>query len=73
MLSAALRVDKARTPQDLQVARGVGEAEARPRGKFFDAALALREVFQQFQPMRVTERLGHLSEAGEDRLFWSGA
>jgi hypothetical protein len=41
----------------------------RARGEVFDAAFPLAEALQQFQAMRVTERLGDLREAGEHRLF----
>ena len=70
MLPATLGIDEACAPKNLQMSRRVGEAQVRPRRKFFDAALALRDVLQQLQPMRVTKRLGHLREAGEDCLLW---
>ena len=69
MLAVAPRLDKPRTPKDLQVARGVGEVEARPGGKPLDAPFPLGEMFQQLQPMRMPESLGHFGKAGENRLF----
>jgi hypothetical protein len=32
----------------------------------------LGDVFKKFQPVRVTERLGHFSQACKDRLLRSG-
>ena len=71
-LSASFGIDEARTPKDLQVSRGVGEAQFGPRRKFLNAAHALGDVLQQFQPVGVTESLGHLGEAGQDHLFGFG-
>ena len=73
MLPATLGVDEARAPKDLQVARRVGEAQVGPRGKLFNAAHALGDVLQQFQPMGVAERVGHVSQGGKNRVFRSGA
>jgi hypothetical protein len=55
------------------MSRRVGEAQIGPRGKFLDAAHALGDVLEQFQPVGVAERLGHFGEAGEYPLFRSGA
>ena len=49
--------------------RGVRECEARPGREVFDTPLALPEMFQQFEPMGMTERLRDLGKAGEDALF----
>jgi len=73
VLSASFCIDEARAPKDLQVSRGVGEAQVGPRGKFLNAAHALGDVLQQFQPVGVAERLRHFSQSGKDRLFRSGA
>ena len=47
--------------------------EPRAGGKAFDAPLALAEMFEQFEPMGMTERLGDLGETGEYALFGTGA
>jgi hypothetical protein len=73
VLSASFCIHKARAPKDLQVARGVGEAQVGPRGKLLDTAHALGDVFQQFQPVGVAKCLGHVSQAGKNRSFRSGA
>jgi hypothetical protein len=73
VFAAALRLDQARAPEDLKVARGVGKRQMRPSGEFLDAAHPLREVLQQLKPMLVTERLRHSSEVLVNRLFRSGA
>ena len=73
MLARRAGLDEARAPQDLQVARRVGEAQFGARRKLLDAALALGEVLQQLQPVSMAERLRHFGEAREDRLFRSAA
>ena len=47
----------------------VREGQARAGGKVLDAPLALAEMFEQFEPMGVAERLRDLGEAGEYALF----
>jgi hypothetical protein len=49
----------------------VGEGQARPRRQILDAALALPEVFEQLQAMRMAERLRDLREARKYVLFWA--
>jgi hypothetical protein len=73
LFSASFCIDEARAPKDLKMSRRVGEAQIGPRGKFLDAAHALGDVLEQFQPVGVAERLGHFGEAGEYPLFRSGA
>lgn len=51
------------------MARGVGKGQPGARGKRFDAALALAHVFEQIQPVRVTEPLRDFGEAGKYALF----
>jgi hypothetical protein len=51
----------------------VGESEARAFGQILDAALALPEMFEQFEPMRMSERLRDLGETGEYLLFRTDA
>ena len=41
--------------------------------QLLNAALALGQMLQQLEPVRMTERLRHLGEAIIDRLFRSGA
>jgi hypothetical protein len=53
----------------LQVARAIGQREADPGGQVFDAALALPEMFQDFEAMGVSERLRDRREAGKYVLF----
>ena len=47
----------------------IGEGEARAGRQILDAALALPEMFEQFEPMRMAERLGDLGEACKNLLF----
>jgi hypothetical protein len=51
------------------VAGSIGEGQAGPGGKVLHAALALAHVFKEFQPMRMTERLRDLCQAGEHGLL----
>src|SRR6185437_186273 len=62
VFATPLGLDEARPSQDLQMARGVGECQMRPRRQVLDAAYPLREVFQQLKPMGMTERLRHRGE-----------
>jgi hypothetical protein len=73
MLAAALGLDQPGPAQDLQMARGVGEAHARLRGQFLDRALSLRQRLQQFEPVCMAERLGNLGQAFENQPFRPGA
>src|SRR6516162_4117548 len=70
-LSAAL--DQRRASKKLQVPGCVRHRQSRPSGKVFDAPLALAEMFEQFEPMAVAERLCDLSETGEYALFGTEA
>ncbi len=47
----------------------VGEGEAGPARQLLDAALALPKVFEQFETMRMAERVRDLGEASEYVLF----
>jgi hypothetical protein len=48
----------------------VGDRKAGSPCHHFNAALALRQLLQNFQPMRVGERFGDRRELGEQRRFW---
>ena len=58
-----------RTPQYLEVTRGVGEGQAGSSREILDAPLALSQVFQQFQAVGVAERLCNLGQARENSLL----
>ena len=47
----------------------IGERDPGAGREVFDTALALAEMFQQFEPMGVAERLGDLGKTGKDTLF----
>ena len=51
---------------------GVREREARPGCEVFDTPLALPEMFQQFEPVSVAERLRDYGETSENLLFRAG-
>jgi hypothetical protein len=53
----------------LQVPGCVRHGQPGPGGEIFDAPLALAEMFEQFEAMGVTERLGDLSQTYEHTLF----
>ena len=48
----------------------IGVGEARPGRQILDAALALPEMFEQFEPMGMGERVGDLRETCKNLLFW---
>ena len=62
-------LDERGAAKKLQVPGCVRHRQSRPGGEVFDAALALAEMFEQFEPMGMTERLGDLGETGEYALF----
>jgi hypothetical protein len=64
VLAATLSLHETRTPEDLQVARGVGERQMRPGRQLLDSAYPLRQVLQQFQPVSVAKRLRHGKATG---------
>ena len=47
--------------------RGVGDSEAGTPGQCFDAALTLREVLEEIEPMGVTETPRHQCQLLEQR------
>ena len=47
----------------------IGEGEARASRQILDAALALPEMFEQFEPMRMGKRVGNLGETYKNLLF----
>ena len=61
-LAVAARAHEAGAPQHLQVLRGVGQREAGELGQALDRALALRRMFQQFQPISLAQHAGQFGE-----------
>lgn len=47
----------------------IGEGEVPPRRQILDASLALSEMFEQFEAMRMAERPRYLGETGKHLLF----
>jgi hypothetical protein len=68
-LSLTPSFDERGAAKKLQVSGCVRHGQTRPRGKIVDAPLALAEMFQQFEPMGVAERLGDLGKTGEYALL----
>jgi len=66
-------LDECSPTKKLQVAGRVRHSQTRPGRKLFDAPLALSQMFEQFEPMGVAERLRDLCEAGKDALFGTEA
>ena len=66
LLAPPLASDETDAAQGLQMLRGVGDGEAGLHGEDFDAFLALREVFEQVQPVGVAEPAGDLGEGREE-------
>ena len=48
---------------------GISEREARTGRQILDAALALPEMFEQFEPMRMGKRVSDLRETRKNLLF----
>src|SRR5207253_6885660 len=55
--------------QKLQMSGCIREGVARAGRQLLDAALALPEMFEQFEPMRMGKRVGDLSETCKNLLF----
>ena len=68
-LTVATALDKGSTAEKLQMPGGIGEGEAGADRQILDAALALPEMFEQFEPMRMGERVGDLRETCKNLLF----
>ena len=68
-LAVAAALDERGAAEKLQVSRCIGEGEARTGRQILDAALALSEMFEQFEPMRVGKRMGDLGETLKNPLF----
>src|SRR6516162_1292922 len=62
-------LDKRGAAKKLQVTGCVRHRQARPGGEVFDAPLALAEMLEQFEPVRMAERLRDLGETGKYTLF----
>ncbi len=72
-LAVTPALDESGTTKKLQVPRRICQREAGPRRQILDAALGLAEMFEQFETMRVTERLSDPRQTGEYVLFWTHA
>ena len=68
-LAVAAALDECGAAEKLQVSRCIGEGEARTGRQILDAALALSEMFEQFEPMRVGKRMGDLGKTLKNLLF----
>ena len=53
--------------------RGVGDRQAGSLRQNLDAPLALGQLLQKFEPMRVRQRFGDRGELGEQRQFRTAA
>jgi hypothetical protein len=54
------------------VLRRIGDGEAGSLCNHFDAALALRQLLQNFEPMHMSQRFGDRGELREQRQFRAG-
>jgi len=72
-LAVATAFDKRSTAKKLQMTGGISEREARTGRQILDAALALPEMFEQFEPMRMGKRVSDLRETRKNLLFRPGA
>ena len=68
-LAVATALYKLRTAEKLQMSGGIGNGEVGSGRQILDAALALSEMFEQLEPMRVGKRMGDLGETLKNPLF----
>ena len=68
-LAVASALDKRSAAEKLQMSGCIGEGEARTGRQILDAALALPEMFEQFEPMRMGKRVSDLRETRKNLLF----
>ena len=61
--------DEAGTPELLEMLRGVADAEAGALGQRLDAALALSEMLEQLEPMRVSKAPRHQRQLFEQAML----
>ncbi len=69
MLAIASRLRHPSGLELLQVLGGIGDAQPGQARELLDAALALGEIVQQFQPRRAAERAGDDGKLLKQRLF----
>src|SRR5215472_2046690 len=68
-LAVAAAFYKRGAAEKLQMAGLIGESEARPGRQILDAALALSEMLEQFEPVRMGKRVSDLRETRKNLLF----
>jgi hypothetical protein len=68
-LAVAAVLEEARSREEAQVVRGVGDALADLAGDVLDRALALGEDVDDLGPVSIAHRLGDGGECGEERIF----
>ena len=68
-LAGAAALDKRSAAEKLQMPGCIGEGEARASRQILDAALALPEMLEQFEPMRMGKRVRDLGETCKNLLF----
>src|SRR5215475_8694825 len=71
VLAVAARGHEPGAPQMLQMLRGVGDRQPRFLRQILDAALALSELFQQLEAVRMAQGLRDGGEIAEQHLFWT--
>ena len=57
----------------LEMLGGVGDGQPEAIGQHLDAALALGQLLQEFQTMRMSRGLRHRGELAEQNVFWARA
>ena len=72
-LAVATAFYKRGAAEKLQMAGRIGEGEARPGRQILDATLALPEMLEQFEPVRMGKRVSDLRETRKNLLFRPGA
>ncbi len=68
-LAVASALYERRAAKKLQMSGCIGEGEARTGRQILDAALALPEMFEQFEPMSMGKRMSDLRKTCKNLLF----
>lgn len=71
-LSVAAASDETSAPHLLQMLRSIGDGKPGALRQQFDASLPLRQLLQEFEPMRMRERLGDGGELREQGKLRTG-
>ncbi len=73
VLAGTPRRQQAGAAHQTQVLRSIGNRQSCPVGQGLHGTLALRQQFENFEPVTVAERLGDIGELSVENLLWAFA